>query len=246
MKLYLKQLCILSLVCSCDSVTPPSLTSGSKDDGALRAEISKLQGEIKLRSAELAKSRNTEDKLTKYLTIDSNRGCFLQQPIKSIEVLVSGNLPGPRSLGIGNNREDDGDSSKIAFEFGSDITITADIGIMKANGTITSTEFSTKKVADISKISVKKRGAKFFNNRRCRQNSSWFGFKRTTKCETDVSELNTSVLNSLEVKINGKSFYKNSNIVKSFTFGDRSLDLQGIKNRNEYLDILAIQDCAAK
>ncbi len=244
MKIYLQSLFIVWTAFACNSATLPSITNGSKDDGSMRAEIAKLQGEIKLRSAELAKARNTEDKLTKYLTIDSSRGCFLQQPLKSIEILVDGNLPGPKSLGYGAGRTDDGDSSKIAFEFGNDITITSDIGIMKDNGSITSTEFSLKKVADISQISVKKMGAKFFNDRKCHQSCSVFVFCKST-CKTAISELNTSALNSLEVKINGKTFYKNSNIGKSFTFGDRNLELSDYKNRAEYLDVLAIQDCAA-
>lgn len=244
MNIYLKLLCIFWTVFACSSGTLPSIPNGSKDDDSLRSEITKLQREIKIRSAELAKLRNTEDKLTKYLTVDSRRGCFVQQPLKSIEILVDGNLPGPRSLGFGDGRNDDGDSSKIAFELGNDITITSDIGIMKTKGSITSTEFSSKKVADISQIFVKKMGAKFFNDRQCHQSCSLFVFCRTT-CKTAISELNTSALHSLEIKINGKTFYKNSNIGKSFTFSDRTLELGDYKNRAEYLDVLAIQDCAA-
>ncbi|MEI8027824.1 MAG: hypothetical protein WCI18_15855 [Pseudomonadota bacterium] len=245
MKIYLQSLCIVWTVFACNSGTLPSITNGSKDDGSLRSEITKLQGEIKIRSAELAKSRNTEDKLTKYLTIDSSRGCFVEQPLKSIEILVDGNLPGPRSLGYGDARKDDGDSSKIAFEFGNDITITSDIGIMKNKGSITSTEFSSKKVADISQISVKKMGTKFFNDRQCHQSCSVFVFCKSS-CKTAISELNTFALNSLEIKINGQTFYKNRNIGESFTFGNRNLELGDYKNRAEYLDVLAIQDCAAK
>ena len=242
---YLGPIFYVTLLTSCSGATPPKITNGGKDDGSTRTEIVKLQGEIKTRNTDLAKFRNTEDKLTKYLTVDANRGCFLQQPLKSIEILVNGNLPGPRMIGLGNPMTDDGDSTKFAFSLGSDITINADLGIMKANGTLSSTEFAAKKVADISQLQVTKMGAKFFNDRKCTQSCSVFVFCRTT-CQTAISELNSAVMTSLEIKINGKSFYKNANLGKAFTFGDRVLSIKDYKNRAEYLDLLAVQDCAEK
>ena len=240
-------LIFISLI-GCDGPKVPKFhtAAGTEvDPSTLKGKIKKLQDEIAGRREELAKQRNTEDKLTKYLSVDNSRGCFLQEPIKSLEIIVNGNLPGPRSLGTGNAMRDEGDANKVSFKLGNDITITSDVGIMRSNGTASNNTFSNKKVADIEQLTVEKMGSKFFNDRKCHQSCSLFVICKTS-CTTQISELNSFSLSSIEVKINEKTLYKNDNVGKSFTFGDRTLVLKDLKNRPEYLDLLAIQDCASK
>lgn len=248
MKRFAVMLLIPLLISACDEPKMPKFqtASGSEVDPAtLKGKIKKIQEEIAGRREELSKQRNTEDKLTKYLSVDNSRGCFLQEPIRSLEILVNGNLPGPRSLGTGNAMKDQGDADKVAFKLGNDITITSDVGIMRPNGTISNNSFSGKKVADIEDLTIEKMGSKFFNDRKCHQSCSLFVICKSS-CKTQISELNSFSLSSIEVKINDKTIYKNDSVGKSFTFGDRILVLKDLKNRPEYLDALAIQDCASK
>ena len=215
-----------------------------KFSGDAKTQIKKYQDLIAQRSPELSFLRNSEDKLSKMILLNSERGCMLSQNIKSIELSIGGGVQGSRDRGRhGDQKSSKGSPDDIVVEFGSGMSITMDGNGFFRNKNHSTDRLSSYKIADLDKVKFIKDGIKYSNKRHCRRVGGFLGIGSREECEYEVKEENIWFLSDLNIKVNGVLMYDKGGINKTFD-GNRSEWEDGnIKSNRAYIEMLGKVDC---
>lgn len=213
--------------------------------GSTKVQIRKYQELIAKRQDELNFLRNSEDKLSKLILLDSNKACFLSENISSLEIKIGGGRAPDRDHGRkSDKRSSQGNPDNLVINFGNDITLSVDGNGFFDSKKHTTGDLASKKVADLSKISFQKNGIKYSNKRVCERNGGFLGIGSSEKCRYEISEENIWSLSEVEIKVNGVIIYKRGDISHDFDGTASEWKDSNLKSNTEYIKMLGKDDCA--
>jgi hypothetical protein len=210
------------------------------------AQAQQFKSSIKLRFPELQTERDRQGKITSELMNQSSQGCFSNVPLQKIELLVKGSwLPrkGRGKTGSPMSSRSQGNPYTVTFQLGEQIAIINDEktqSLFQPAGRKVVSDFGDLKLSDIEFIRISKGGALYDSERVCRKS----GFLGTSeKCEYQNYEEARYELDSLELKVNGETFYKRDAIKHSLEEGSFEWRDDSMNINEAYLKLMGRQDC---
>ena len=212
--------------------------------GTIEEKIKKYQAVISERNPELNFLRNSEDKLSKMILLNSARGCMLEKKLESLEISIGGDKQPDRSWGKRKRRmPSTGNPDEIVVEFAPGISMALGGNGLFKNKNHSSGSLSSHRVADLAYVKFKKSGRKFENKRKCRTESSWFGFNKREKCEYEIDETNIWYLNEVKIKANGTLIYDRGSVNHTFDQDPSEWKDGQLKENRAYIEMLSKIDC---
>ena len=212
--------------------------------GDVKSQIKQYQGLIAERNAELNFLRNSEDKLSKMILLQSARGCMLSQNIDSLEIRIGGSRQPDREAGKRSNKKSsEGNPDDIVVDFGNGMTVSMNGNGFFDNRKHTTGSLSSRKVADISRIKFEKDGIKYSNDRRCKKSGGFLGIGASEKCEYEYTEENIWFLSEVKISVNGVLIYDQGGIDKTFDGRRAEWKDDNMKNNRAYIEMLSKVSC---
>jgi hypothetical protein len=168
--------------------------------------------------------------------------------MQKLEILIKGSwLP---RMGVGNSSnpmssQSTGNPTTVTFQFGEHLAVVNDeqtSAMFQPAGRKVVTELGDFKLGDIEYIRIAKGGAAYDSERVCRAS----GFLGTSeKCEYQNYEESRLGLDSIELKINGETFYRRDAIGKQLQGQGTSLEWRDdqLKINEAWLNLMVRQDC---
>jgi hypothetical protein len=212
---------------------------------ASTADIEALVRRVAARQPDLQRERDRNGRLKSELVGQaSNAGCWKEQKVKKLEVLVGGNhLPNSESKRTSEESRGDAGLIKIVFSenFVAQIDNEEKYQLFASAGKYISQDFSDKLVRDITRLKIEKGGIHFNSQKVC--SSSWLGIK--TSCYYRKSETHRYSLGSITIKINDQVLFSRKGINHTFEGDNRVWEEKDLAVNPEYIKLMARNDCPA-
>ncbi|MEZ4742492.1 MAG: hypothetical protein R3B45_08600 [Bdellovibrionota bacterium] len=209
-------------------------------------QVEQIKSSISLRYNELQAQRDRQGKITSELLNQTNQGCFANMKIDKLEILVKGSWLGRKGLGETKDpmsSEAKGNPFSVTFQFGEQLAVVNDEqsqSLFQQAGRKVVTEFADLKLSDIEFIRIAKGGAEYDSERVCKRS----GFLGTSeKCRYQNYEESRLELDSIELKINGETFYKRDAIQFQFEEGTLEWRDDSLLLNEAYLSLMGREDC---
>lgn len=209
-------------------------------------QANQLKGQISARFPELQAQRDRQGQLTAELLNKSASGCFAEMKLAKLEILVKGSWLPRRPLGASGSPLSDrsaGNPSSVTFQFSDSLAVVNDeqtAGMFQPAGRKVVTELAEYKLGDIEYIRITKGGAAFDSERVCEDGGLFQG----QDCEYENYEEARLELDSLELKIDGESFYKRDAIKKQLQHGSLEWRDDQLRINEAWLKLMSREDCA--
>jgi hypothetical protein len=231
----------------------PGSTVGANLQGApagwreqMIAQAQQLKARISGRFPELQGYRDRQGKLTAELMNKSASGCFAETKLAKLEILIKGSWLPRKNVGVTPNpmsSQSSGNPTTVTFQFGEALAVINDeqtSGMFQQAGRKVVTELAEFKLGDIEYIRVAKGGAGYDSERVCKAS----GFLGTSEeCEYQNYEESRLELDSVELKVNGETFYKRDAIAKQFESNNLEWRDDQLHINESWLKLMGRQDC---
>lgn len=214
---------------------------------ATTVDIEALVRRVAERQAELQRERDRNGRMKSEFSgavASSNGSCWAEQPVRKLEVLVTGShLPNGNASRGDSAKKTVGNPALIKIVFSENFAVQVEneeqYQLFAQSGRYVSQDFSNKKIREMGFLKVEKGGV------------GYKAQKVTTPCFMgigcwtgyDSSETNRYNLASITVKVNDQTVYQRGGINYTFEGDRRVWQDGGLGGNPEYVRLMARTDC---